>query len=312
MKERRLPGIELVVIENGQVAMHQKVGVKNSQTFEPLTNETLFEAASLSKPLFAYAVLKLVEKDVLNLDIPLVDYLAYPGRVSDLNLNLVTTRMILTHTSGFPNWQPKNESLTLHSQPGKKFGYSGESFSYLQKVVEHLTQQSLEEFMQQLVFKPLRMSNSTFIWINSDQKSLGHDLNGLPIESDKIFLPNAAFTLHTTGLDYAKFIIAILQETELLPETHRILLQSHIQADSDFISWGLGWGLQQTELGDSFWHWGDNQKFKNFAVGFKKQRRGIIILTNGAKGLSAISRIIQKFIGLRLPAFQWLHQKYHS
>lgn len=323
MKEKKIPGLSIAIIENSEIVLHLELGVKNSQTKEPIDKNTVFEAASLSKPVFAYGVLKLVEKGQLNLDKPLTEYLAYSDIKNDERVNLITARMVLAHTSGFPNWRPKDEPLNIHFQPGERFSYSGEGYLYLQKVIEQLSGLSLEDYIKKNVFIPLEMNHSTFIWVNDNRKAEGHNPDGSPVEN-WTEPPNAAFTLHTSSLDYAKFVLAILKGVGLKSETINEMFQFHVKVQegsttsiekssdrlSDSVSWGLGWGLQHTKIGDSFWHWGDNRGVKCFIVGFKNSKRAIIIFTNSSNGLSAISEIIQKYLDVSLPAFDWLEAVY--
>lgn len=316
MKEKKIPGLSMAIIENAKIAFHVELGVKNSQTKDPIDSGTLFEAASLSKPVFVYGILKLVEKDQLNLDKPLAEYLPYSDIKNDERVNFITARMVLTHTCGFPNWRPKNKSLKIHFQPGERFSYSGEGFLYLQKVIEHISGLCLEDYINRNVFAPLEMNHSTFIWVKDNRKALAHNPDGYPIES-RTELPNAAFTLHTSALDYAKFVLAILTGVGLKSETINEMFQFHVKVQegsvdrlSDSIAWGLGWGLQHTRNGDSFWHWGDNQGVKCFIVGFRNQNRAIIIFTNSSNGLPVIAEIIQKYLNIPLPAFDWLESIY--
>ena len=175
MREKKIPGLSMAIIENSEIVLHSELGVKNSQTKDLIDKDTLFEAASLSKPVFAYGVLKLVEKGQLNLDKPLVEYLAHSDIKNDERVNCITARMVLTHTSGFPNWRPKNESLKIHFQPGERFSYSGEGFLYLQKVIEQISGLSLEDYIKKNVFTPLEMNHSTFVWVNDNRKAEGHN-----------------------------------------------------------------------------------------------------------------------------------------
>jgi hypothetical protein len=167
------------------------------------------------------------------------------------------------------------------------------------------------------------MNQSTFLWVNDNRKAEGHNLDCFPIEN-RTEPPNAAFTLHTSSLDYAKFVLAIFKGIGLKSETINEMFQFHVKVQegstssiekrsdqlSDSISWGLGWGLQHTKIDDSFWHWGDNRGVKCFIVGFRKSKRAIIIFTNSSNGLSAISAIIQKYLNISLPAFDWLEAVY--
>lgn len=325
MKEKKIPGLSMAIIENTEIVLHLELGVKNSQTKDPIDSDTLFEAASLSKPVFAYGILKLVEKGQLNLDKPLAEYLACSDIKSDERANFITARMVLAHTSGFPNWRPKNEPLKVHFQPGERFSYSGEGFLYLQKVIEQISGLSLEDYIKKNVFIPLGMNHSTFVWVNDNRKAAGHNPDGSPVEN-RTEPPNAAFTLHTNALDYAKFVLAILKGIGLKSETINEMFQFHVRVQegstssidkcsdrlSNSISWGSGWGLQHTRIGDSFWHWGDNLGVKCFIVGFKNQNKAIIIFTNSSNGLPVISEIIRKYLDISLPAFDWLESVYSS
>src|SRR5271167_1564548 len=124
----------MVVIRNGKTTWVHGFGIKESTTGQPVTVETVFEAASLSKPVFAYGVLKLVEQGKLGLDVPLTTYLPKPYIAGDERLAKITARIVLSHRTGFPNW------------PGERFSYSGEGYIYLQRVVEKITGKPLNEY----------------------------------------------------------------------------------------------------------------------------------------------------------------------
>src|SRR5215213_10010662 len=167
MSQAKIPGLSLALIRDGKIVFTQGFGVKNSQTKEPVDGDTIFEAASLSKPVVAYAVLKLVDAGKLDLDVPLNKYL--PGNYDagdDARINQITARNVLSHTSGFPNWrQPRNaKTLPIFFTPGERFSYSGEGFVYLSKVVEHITKMKLEDYIRRTVFEPLGMTASSFEW----------------------------------------------------------------------------------------------------------------------------------------------------
>ncbi len=323
MQEKNIPGLSMVIIENAEVVWHMELGVKNSKIGGPINCDTLFEAASLSKPVFAYGVLKMVESGQLNLDQPLVDYLPHPDIKDDKRLDGITARMVLSHTSGFPNWRPKNQPLKIYFQPNERFSYSGEGYLYLQHVIEHISGLSLENYLRKIVFIPLGMNHSTFIWVNDSSKAAGHVADGTPL-ANYTEQANAAFTLHTNALDYAKFVIALMKGIGLKADTIDEMLrpQIRVQADaintidkcsdvlSDTMAWGLGWGVQRTKLGDAFWHWGDNTGFKSYVVGFRGGKRGLIIFTNSANGLVAIKEIMQQYLGVPQPAFDWLEAEY--
>jgi CubicO group peptidase (beta-lactamase class C family) len=335
MQEGDVAGLSVALIENGEVVYSRGFGVKNASTGDAVDSDTIFEAASLSKPVVAYAVLKLADAGKLNLDTPLVRYLPGPYVENDSRLDLITARMVMDHTTGFPNWRPIGKPLKIYYDPGSRFSYSGEGFVYLQKVVEHITGKSLVELMRDIVLDPLGMSSSSYVWQDSYEKRLavGHSQAGIARPVRKPTQPNAAASLHTTAKDYARFVAALLNasplnSTGLKPETLRQMLTPQIKVSegcvnctfavlgrpSERVSWGLGVGLQQTTLGPAFWHWGDNNnEYHCFMVGFQEKGSGIVIFTNSGNGLSIIPDIISAGFGVRLPAFEWLnYDRYDS
>ncbi|MDQ3749664.1 MAG: beta-lactamase family protein [Acidobacteriota bacterium] len=270
MRDGEVPGLSIAVIRDAKIVWQQSFGVANSATNQPVSDDTIFEAASLSKPVFAYGVLRLVEKDKLDLDTPLVKYLPKPYVENDERAGLITARMVLTHTTGFPNWSI-NQPLKTQFNPGEMFSYSGEGFVYLQKVVEHLTGQQLDAVMRKEVFEPLGMTSSSYVWMDKYEtlKATGHDSAGVARPRRKYSEANAAGSLHTATADYAKFIIAVMKGTGLKKEIFKQMLGQQMKVDegcsnciankptgkfSNSVFWGLGWGLQQTENRNSFWH----------------------------------------------------------
>ncbi|MDQ2854754.1 MAG: serine hydrolase [Acidobacteriota bacterium] len=330
MKDGEVPGLAIAVIKDGKISLNQGFGVMNATTKEPVTNATIFEAASLSKPVFAYAVLKLVDAGKLDLDKPLIQYLGKAYIENDERINLITARRVLTHTTGFPNWRPRNQPLKIIIPPGERFSYSGEGFVYLQKVVEHLSGESFDVFMKHTVFDPLDMKSSSYVWQPAYEtlKATGHVGANKPGERRKPTEANAAASLQTTSLDYAKFVIAVMNGTGLKAATRKAMLTSQIQVDegcrtctgtppsgklSPYVSWGFGIGLQQTRDGLAFWHWGDNGDVHCYALGYPDRKSGIVVLTNSGNGLSIIPEIIGEAVGGQQPAIAWIgYEAYNS
>ncbi len=331
MKDGGVPGLSIALIRDGEVVWHRGFGVKNSETKEAVDETTVFEAASLSKPVFAYAVMKLVESGKLDLDKPLNQYL--PGNYDvgdDARLNQITARQVLSHTTGFPNWRGRDETtLKIYFTPGERFSYSGEGVVYLAKVVEHITGEEFNAFMKRMVFDPLGMNDSSYVWRDSYERSkiYTHNSTGIPLGQNKVTKANPAASLQTTAQDYGRFVAAILKGTGLRKETRGQMLTPQIRVGeggtntvnkasvklSESISWGLGVGLQSTPDGLSFWHWGDNGNTKAYVVGFDKQRLGVVVFTNSANGLSIMPEIIKEAVGGSQPALAWLnYESYKS
>src|SRR5215208_6267628 len=157
-----VPGLGLGVVEDGRM-WTRGFGRAVEDPAQPASPETVFEGASLGKPLFAYAVLRLVEAKILDLDRPLYQYLPLP-EANSARMKRVTVRQVLSHTTGLPNWRSQPGPLEPADEPGKKFRYSGEGYFYLQRVVEAVTARPFERFMQEEVFKPLDMKHSSYVW----------------------------------------------------------------------------------------------------------------------------------------------------
>ncbi|HKV37614.1 MAG TPA: serine hydrolase [Blastocatellia bacterium] len=325
MAQGDVPGLSIAIIRDGRLVSAQGFGVKNVQTKEPVKATTVFEAASLSKPVFTYAVLKLVEAGKLDLDVPLSKYL--PGYIqNDQRLNLITARRVLSHTTGFPNWRPFGKPLEILFTPGEKFSYSGEGFVYLQKVVEHITGERLNEVMNKLVFGPLGMTSSSYLWRTEYETTFatGYLTGTREAPKARPTTENAAASLHTTATDYATFVLAIMSGTGLKRETLDQMLTPQVRLNpacvnctgaefpaagplSPYLAWGLGIGLERTAEGNAFWHWGDNGSFKCFVMAYRKEKFGFVAFTNSEEGLSIMPELATMVLGGDHPAFAWIH-----
>src|SRR5262249_25961442 len=139
MEEAKVPGLSIAIIKDAKLLWRRGFGVKGVTSQEPVDDDTLFEAASTSKPIFAYLIMMLCQKGVMDLDTPLTKYTSELFLKDDPRLNLITARHVLSHTSGFQNWRTKEQPLKIHFKPGEKWSYSGEGYSYLQSIATHLT-----------------------------------------------------------------------------------------------------------------------------------------------------------------------------
>ncbi len=166
MRAAGVPGLSLAIINDSRIVYSRGFGLRNTETNAPVTEETVFEAGSLSKHVFTYVVLRLAEQGRINLDQPLHRYLPWADIEQDERYRLITARMVLSHTSGFVNlrWLNPNQRVDIKFTPGERFGYSGEGFRYLQLVVERITGQNLNELIKAQVFEPLGMRRSFMVW----------------------------------------------------------------------------------------------------------------------------------------------------
>ena len=224
----KIPGISVAVIKDSRVVYHRGFGVKNTATREPVTDDTVFEAASMTKPVFAYTVLRLVDRGVLDLDTPLYTYLPYDDIAHDDRYKLITARMVLTHRTGFPNW--RSGKLDIKFTPGTQVSYSGEGFVYLGKVVEKLTGKKLVDLCREEVFAPLGIENASLVWNENVARltATGHGGTS-PLPKGKPDEPNMAASLHVDAGNYAKFLIAVLQGKGLSEASAKEMLRPQVK-----------------------------------------------------------------------------------
>ena len=322
MKKDGVPGLAIAVIRGGKTTWVHGFGIKKAKTNQPVKENTVFEAASLSKPVFTYGVLKLVEQGKLGLDVPLTTYLPKPFIAGDERLGKITARIVLSHRTGFPNWPAGDGSVSIYFTPGERFSYSGEGYIYLQRVVEQITAKPLNDYMREAVFTPLGMTSSSYVW-RPDFDALtatGHDSDGKPTELAKPTEALAASTLNTTAKDYALFVEAVLNGKGLKSATLREMETPEIALDpecricikhepkqlSKNLFWGLGWGIERKDGTDVLWHWGDNGSFKAFVMADPKTKSGVVMFANSENGLEIAKPVIDEAMGAHSLAFEWL------
>ena len=179
MEWANVPGLAVAILKNGKPSWSRGFGVIKAGENTPVTTETLFGAASLSKPVVAYALLRMRDEKLIDLDRPLVNYLPYPDLPAGDNAGLMTARHALSHSSGLQNWRfAPTDKLEFAFKPGEAFQYSGEGFYYLLRVLEHITGRGFEEYMQERVLKPLGMTNSTYLWTSAAEQKMSWGHNG--------------------------------------------------------------------------------------------------------------------------------------
>jgi CubicO group peptidase (beta-lactamase class C family) len=314
MEAGNIPGLQLARVEEGELAETIALGLKNADETHEVTQATIFEAASLSKPVTAYVAFRLVDRGELDLDEPLWNLLEYPRLQHDERAREITPRMVLSHTTGLPNWG--GTPLELINDPGQEWGYSGEGFVYLQKAMEKLTGRSLQEMAEVEVFGPLGMDATSFEWRDAydSLKATGHDVLGRPVSGlRKPDEANAAASLHTTAGDYGRFLGGVLRGEGLSESSHAAMIEAASDANTRgpeethaHVAWGLGWGVQETDRGRSIWHWGDNGVFRAFVIGYPAQGDGLVYFTNSEAGLTITETLLGRFFQDTHWAPRWL------
>jgi len=258
--------------------------------------------------------MKLSEKGIIDLDRPLYFYLPDEKLEKDERYKNVTARMVLNHSTGFPNWRwfdklPENSDLKrgdffMITDLNTKFTYSGEAYQYLARVIAHLNfvnMYELNDLFQQEVTKPLEMEHAYFVWDDYlyKNKVFGHKDGkprkrgwgaGLPYQNSKIF--NSAGGLQTNAKSYATFLTSVINKKELFSETYKEMLSTYTEIPIDnpnykedgITSWSLGFGLKPMKNDTIYRHGGSNVDFQSeFAFSINK-KYGYVFFVNCDKG----------------------------
>ena len=280
--------------------------VKRGESPELLTagepgDSNVFEVASLSKPVFAYAVLAMAARKILDLDAPLSD-LAPPPYIhrqqrtvdtfEDARVVDLTPRLILAHRSGLPNWS-RQQPLAFDRAPGGAWGYSGEAYVLLQQVIERRLGLSLETLSRREVFTPLRMSSSSFNPAGHPRRATGHDHQGTAVPSS-LSLPSAATSLLSTVDDMSRFaqrLLASVDDGRLLEP----MFTRNVEVDSSRgLWWGAGMGLAKS---GHFFHWGANPGFRALLVGSRPMGKAVVVLTASENGMGLAADVVRHQFG---------------
>jgi len=307
----------------------------------PVSHRTFFPAASLSKPVFAWAVQDLAKQGKIDLNRPLQDY------VADLGLEgtarKITALHVLTHSTGLANWrfQP-NVPLASAFEPGTKWQYSGEGFVLLQRVVEKTAGRPIAEYMRTAVLEPLGMRQSTFAWSPEIKNvaALGHDRQGALLERSLAFYEQRNYeTLQKSNLNpasatYEQIAAAYQQNKQaflpvaLSPNVagslqttigdYAVFLAHVLKAvtrSDDFkarvdvnrdIGWAAGWGVDRSFKTPSLFHWGDGPGFKNFCWVQPAKKSALVFFTNGDSGAALYAWLSRQLMYEDPSAFYWI------
>lgn len=305
MDSAQVPGLTLVAFENGKPVAWRTYGVRNSRTKEPVDTATVFEAMSLTKQVVAYIAMRLADRKLLDLERPAYLYLPHPD-LDDPRAKQVTLAMLLSHSSGLPNWRPDGGKLAFRFDPGTRFGYSGEGYVWLGMVIEKVTGKPLAEVARTEVFTPLDMPNSSLAW---DPRFAGNaaaphvDSGPLPVRTSSEV--NAAASLRTTGPDYGRFVAAILNAKGISRAARDRMFTPRI-AVADSFYWGLGLGVEKPATGGrAVMQWGDNWGYKGFLLVDPDRGTGLVYFANSNSGMSVRNVVVETLMPGQHPALAW-------
>jgi CubicO group peptidase (beta-lactamase class C family) len=301
IENNQVPAIAIGIIENGKLEKIQTEGTIQSGLLAQST--TLFDVASLTKTITTLLTLQLVSDNLWNLDAPIYHYWVDPDVKDNPLHKKLTTRHILSHRSGFPNWRWMHETkkLTFEFEPGSKFQYSGEGFEYLRIALEKKFNTSFEKLVDSLVFIPNRMNSSHLTWntkIDSAQFAGTYDEAGHLYTYTKEYTANAADNLLTTIEDFGGLAANILSGKLIHPNVYNEMI--HAQSIvREGINFGLGWivfnDLPNGEY--ALFNAGSDQGVNALLILLPHSKRGLLVFTNGDNGRGVAMRLIAEYLG---------------
>lgn len=300
LAEHHVPAAAVAVIRDGQLMAAVVEGER--ELGKPATDDTLFNVASLTKPLFAHAVLALVDKGQFNLDDSLAPHWVDPDLRDDPRQRNLTARIILSHETGFPNWRD-GRKLRFTFNPGEGVSYSGEGFEYLRRALEAKEKRSMVEIVSKTVLQPCHMTDTHFTWDDAflERFALEHDKSGRRIDVPPKRVACAADDLLTTIGDYGRFAAAVAKGANLSSALFQQICTPQIQPQfagnsNGPADYGLCWRVVQTDQGLALGHGGSDQGVRAAVMIVPKAKDGVVVLTNGDNG----GRIIEAVIPLVL------------
>ena len=324
-------GTAIALIHNREIVWLKGYGLEDKETGIKITGNTVFQAASISKPVTAWAIMKLVEEGKLDLDAPVENYLTrWHLPPSEFDAGAVTIRRLLSHTAGlslggFPGFHPddpiptleeslsgKNSSkveVRIMKEPGYEFDYSGGGYTLLSLLIEEVTGELFEDYIQREILQPLGMKNSSYLWTENLKQltATGHDRKGVALPN-YLYSGKGCANLYTTAKDLANFVAAALPGPNheavgrnlLAPETVALMCRSITATKGDinlfFDSVGLGYFIDTYEDGTKLIaHTGSNRGWRNIFAFFPETGDGLVFLSNSNNGRNVYVKILQQW-----------------
>ena len=334
MEAAHVTGVGVAILNNGKVAYIKAYGGRDKEEHLPLTPDSVMTAASLTKSAFAAMVMQLVHGRIIALDKPVHEYLpkplpeypAYKDLADDPRYKLITMRMLLDHTSGFPNWRrfTDDNKLRIYFTPGSRFAYSGEGIDLAQLVVETVTKKSINELMHEYIFQPLGMTRTSMVSEKQfeDDHANRFDEQGNPLGLEQRQRADAAGSMQTTLHDYARFVQAVLSGTIPDRKARELMLSSQVQITSTHefpslstetttenrairLSYGLGWGLYWTRFGKAFFKEGHDEGWRHYVVCFDQPKIGMLIMSNSSNGEDMYAGLLEEVLRDTFTPLKW-------
>lgn len=301
LTEKHVPILGIGAFKDGKIQEITVYG--NLEKDKPAPVNTIFNVASLTKPIAALVTLKLVDAGKWNLDEPIYKYWIDPDIADAPQTKKLTTRHILSHQTGFSNWrsQSKSGKLSFEFDPGTGYKYSGEGFEYLRRALENKFHKTLDQLAKELIFEPLQMKDTRFFWdetIDETRFAKWYDAKGNLYPTSKTKTANAADDLLTTVKDYTTFIIYVMNGAGLSKELYSQMISHQVNTKPNQY-YGLGWMLDEN-IGDgemAITHGGKDNGVNTIVFILPKSKRGLVIFTNSDSGTDIYIPTILAYLG---------------
>ena len=333
MQAAHVTGCGIATFHDGKIAYLKAYGLRDVEKRLPLTPDSVMTSASLSKAAFAVVVMRLVQDGMLDLDKPIFQYLpkplyeypSYADLQGDERYKKLTLRILLSHTSGFPNWRAfeDDRKLKIHFEPGTRYAYSGEGIELAQLVAETVTAKSLTVLMQEKLYRPVRMDRTSMVWESRFESDFanGYDEYGRSLGPERRSTPAAAGSMQTTLHDYATFLSALMRQKILNIRTFGEMQNAQISIHSAHqfpslatetttandkirLRYGLGWGLYSSPYGKALFKEGHDEGWRHLAL-FFRNGSGILIMTNSSNGEGIFKPLTDSVLGATSFPFDW-------
>lgn len=340
MAETSAQGLAVAVIDNGQVRYVQAYGKRNTAG-DPLTTDTILYGASLTKAVFAWTVLQLVDEGRVDLDRSIATYLPRPltdyadpeeryapwdTLAGDERWRKITPRILLTHSAGFANfsWFEPDGKLHIHFEPGSRYAYSGDGIILMQFVLEQGLGLDLGREMQRRAFDRFGMTRTSMMWRPDFAGNLadGWDLEGKVEPHDERSAVRAAGSMDTTITDFARFAAAMVRGESLskasrkaittgwLPITTRqqfppLLPEQPLAERRPDLAAGLGVVTFKGPQGPGFYKGGHNDTTANTWVCVERGKRCVVLLSNDVRAEAAFSGLVRFILGETGVPYDW-------
>jgi len=336
-------GAQIAVLNDGRLVWTAAYGLRHKDPDLPMDGRTTTWAASITKSVFATYVMQLVERGEFNLDEPVAKQLAKPLNeyepyretaselVRDPQWQLVTPRMLLSHTSGLANFAfiEPDKKMHLHFKPGTQFLYSGDGINLVQFVIEQKKGKPLDQLMQEAIFGPLGMTRTSLIYQKEFEADVADrfDVHEYFRAQTRRFPARAAGSMTTSAEDLARFATALLDDRIIRKQTlaemlspvfdihtkHEFGLPGWMGQDTDTreadgvgLAYGIGWGLlTRTRFGPAFFKEGHGDGAQNYMICFERQKSCMIVLTNSDNGELAFRPLFEKILGDTVTPWEW-------